>query len=236
MRTRFLTPVILGVSLILASTIFGLYFYKSRSTATTIKVVGSTTQRYSADIVKWRITLSRSVDPGQLKEGYTQLKGDLLNVQEVFQAEQIPTKEVTIQPINTEQIYGQSGIQSGYRVFQTLSVISHDIPKVESLALNPEILVNKGIMLQSSNLEYYCSKLGQIKKALLAKATQDAKKRAEAIAQSTGDKINKISSARAGVFQITEPYSTEVADYGLYNTASRQKDITVTVNAEFTLK
>jgi hypothetical protein len=235
MRNRLITPIILGLSLIIAATVFGIYFYNSRSTSTTIKVVGATTQRYNADIIKWRITISRTVDPDKLKEGYTQLKGDLQSVQEVFQQEQIPAKEVTIQPINTEQIYGQSGIQSGYRVFQILTVISHDIPKVESLALNPELLVNQGIMLQSSNLEYYCSKLSEIKKTLLAKATQDAKRRAEAIAQSTGDRIDKISSARAGVFQITEPYSTEVADYGLYNTASRQKDITVTVNAEFTL-
>jgi hypothetical protein len=40
-------------------------------------------------------------------------------------------------------------------------------------------------------------------------------------------------SARGGIFQSTEPYSTEVSDYGIYNTSARQKDVTVTVTAEF---
>jgi hypothetical protein len=235
LKNRIITPVILGLSLIMAFTILGVSFYKSRSTPTTIRVVGSTTQRYTADIVKWRITIAKTVNPDQLKDGYTQLKNDLQRVQAIFRAEGIPAKEVTVQPINTEPIYGQYG-PTGYRVYQTLTVISRDIPKVERLALHPEILVDQGIMLPSSNLEFYCSNLSQIKKTLLAAATQDAKKRAEAIAQSTGDRIDKIASARSGVFQITEPYSTEVADYGLYNTATREKDITVTVNAEFTLK
>jgi len=43
-------------------------------------------------------------------------------------------------------------------------------------------------------------------------------------------------SACAGVFQITEPYSTEVAGYGMYNTSSARKNIKVTVSAEFILK
>ena len=61
-------------------------------------------------------------------------------------------------------------------------------------------------------------------------------KGAEEIAKSTGDRIVHIVSARAGVFQITEPYSTEVADYGIYNTMTKKKDITVTVSTVFGLR
>jgi hypothetical protein len=43
-------------------------------------------------------------------------------------------------------------------------------------------------------------------------------------------------SAKAGVFQIIEPYSTEVESYGMYNTSSRKKDITVTVHAQFLIQ
>jgi len=41
---------------------------------------------------------------------------------------------------------------------------------------------------------------------------------------------------KAGVFQIIEPYSTEVESYGMYNTSSRKKDITVTVHAQFLIE
>lgn len=85
-------------------------------------------------------------------------------------------------------------------------------------------------------MEYYSTKLNSIKRELLAEATRDAQKRAQAIAAGTGDRIGNIASARVGVFQITEPNSTEVADYGVYNTATKEKDITVTMNVTFSLK
>lgn len=40
-------------------------------------------------------------------------------------------------------------------------------------------------------------------------------------------------SARADVLQITGPYSTEVAGYGIHSTATRDKEISVTVHATF---
>ncbi|WP_232502671.1 hypothetical protein [Candidatus Cloacimonas acidaminovorans] len=48
--------------------------------------------------------------------------------------------------------------------------------------------------------------------------------------------MGKLREARAGVFQITEPYSTEVSDYGIYNTSTRSKSISVTLTAIFKLK
>ena len=78
--------------------------------------------------------------------------------------------------------------------------------------------------------------MSEIKRELLAEATSDARRRAAEIARSSGDRIAKIESARVGVFQITEPYSTEVSDYGIYSTATKEKDITVTVSVVFSLK
>jgi hypothetical protein len=86
------------------------------------------------------------------------------------------------------------------------------------------------------SLEYYLSKLSKIKRELLAEATKEARRRAEEIAENSGVEISEIDSARSGVFQITEPYSTEVSDYGIYSTATRLKDMTVTVHVSFTLK
>ena len=119
---------------------------------------------------------------------------------------------------------------------QSYYLISRDLVTIESLALNPGVLSDQSLIIQSSNLEYYSSKLNEIKRALLFAATSDARGRAEEIAKSTGDRIDNIESARTGVFQITEPYSTEVSDYGIYNTSTKEKDITVTVNVVFTLK
>lgn len=231
--------LILGVSLILSSVVFGIFFYQSRVPDNTIKVVGTATKRIDSDVVKWRLTLSRSVSANDLKNGYAQLKGDLQAFRELLASEGIPGEDLTVSPVNTNPVFSQyekSGTPVGYSLMLSMYLVSHDLAKVERLALNPSTLVEKGMVLQGSNLEYYSSRLGVVKKELLAEATKDAQQRAEVIARSTGDRIAKIDSARVGVFQITEPYSTEVSDYGIYNTGTRRKDITVTMNVSFTLK
>ena len=71
---------------------------------------------------------------------------------------------------------------------------------------------------------------------LLAAATLDARERAEEIVGATDATIKKMRSVRAGVFQITEPYSTDIAGYGIHQTTTRKKNIKVTVSAEFVVE
>ncbi|MGE5508029.1 MAG: SIMPL domain-containing protein [Chitinophagales bacterium] len=239
MRDRLIGATILALGLVASSVIFGQFFYRSRLPVKTIKVTGAATRRISADIVKWRLTMVRNVGVNDLKTGYTQIKNDLASLTDLLRAEGLSEDALSIQPIQTNPVFGQyekAGTTVGYQVMQSVFVVSRDLKKVEGLALNPSALVERGIVLQNSQLEYYPSQLSEIKRALLAEATKDAEKRAAEIARSTGDRLDKIDSARVGVFQITEPYSTEVSDYGIYNTQTRDKDITVTVNVSFMLK
>lgn len=237
MRIRLAAVSILSIGLILSAVIFGSYFYQSRLIQPkNVKVVGAATQRFSSDIIKWRISIARNVSNAEISTGYSLIKNDLKTLTELFSATGIKSEDVTVQPVNATPIYNQTGTQTGYSITQSVTVISQDLIKVETIALNPATLVDKGIVLQSSNLEYYYSKIDEVKRKLLAEATSDAKRRAEEIVKNTGDTIDTIINARAGVFQITEPYSTESMDYGVYNTATKEKDITVTVHVLYNLK
>jgi uncharacterized protein len=39
-----------------------------------------------------------------------------------------------------------------------------------------------------------------------------------------------------GVFQVTSPNSTQVSDYGEYDTSTLEKDVTAVVNVTFSLR
>jgi uncharacterized protein len=234
MRTTI--AVILGVSFVFGSAVFGTYLYRSRSREQTIKVVGAATRRFESDVVKWRVSVGRAVGLGDIRGGYAQTRSDFQALKTELQASGIPDSAISIQPINRNQTYDNNGNVTGYSFSQSVFVISTDIPVVERLALNPDTLFSRGVALQSSNLEYYFSKLADIKKELLAEATKDARNRAVEIARNSGARIGTVVGARSGVFQITEPFSTEVTDYGIYNTSTRQKDVTVTVTAEFAVR
>jgi hypothetical protein len=228
--------VILGIALVVAFLLFGVFFYAARSADETINVVGAATKRFDSDIVKWRITLSRTSDEKVLAAGYKLLQADVETLRGLLKAQAIEDKEVTLQPINSDRVYGPQGQTSAFNIQQTLIVITSNIVAVEGLALNPAVLVESGVILQNSNLEYLNSQLSDIKMALLSEATKDARRRAEEIAKNSGAALGAVSSLRAGVFQINEPFSNEVSDYGMYNTQARVKDITVTVRAAFRIQ
>lgn len=225
-----------GFSIILASIIFGLFFYASRANKETISVIGTATKRYESDIIKWRVTITRFADLKDMKTGYDQLQKDQVALVDLLKTNGVNSTDITIQPIISDQKYDRNGQQTGFTLRQIIFVISKDIPKVEKLALNPKFIIDKGIIMDSATIEYYFSNLPEIKRELLALATQDAKKRAEEIAKNAGVKLKNLISARSGIFQINEPFSTEVQSYGVYNTATRQKDINITLNATYTLK
>lgn len=228
-----LPSLVLGVAIVLAAIAFGLFHYRSRGERDTIQVTGAATEGFESDILKWRIVLSRQVPTDGLVEGYAGIAADLDRVLQRLGASGVAREDVGIQPVNAMPNFDQYGNRVGYNLQQSLFVISSDMQQLEALALNPADLVSGGVVIESSQLEYFYSGIDSLKHELLSKATADAKVRAQEIAGGSGLSIDRIASARAGVFQITEPYSTEVADYGIHDTSTKKKEITVTVHATF---
>jgi len=230
---RRFTSIILGISFVVGAAVLGNYFYRARAQGNAIRVVGAATKRYESDIVKWRVSVGRNTGLGDVSIGYSDTRKAFEALMAALKTAGVGDSEISVQPINRNPVYDNNGNNTGYSFIQSVYVISKDLATVEKLALNPDEMFQKGVALQSSSLEYYFSKLPDIKKELLAEAARDAKERASEIAKNSGSGIGTMRSARAGIFQITEPYSTEVSDYGIYNTSTRQKDVTVTVTAEF---
>jgi len=234
MQTKHITTISLFI--FLSALVLGIFFYTSRRPQNTIRVTGYASKRFESDIVKWSLSISRSTGLYELKNGYQMLRRDLDTLIAGLKNKGINENEITIQSPTSQQQWNRDGQVSGYTIRQNLFIVTSNLDAVEKLARNPDFIYDKGIVLESSYLEYNYTKVGNLKKELLAEASKDARDRALEIARSSGVKLGKISSARQGVFQITEPNSTEVSDYGIYSTATKQKDITVTVTVTFLIK
>ena len=70
----------------------------------------------------------------------------------------------------------------------------------------------------------------------LAEATKDAQHRGQILVEATGAHLGGLRGVDVGVFQVTSPNSTEVEDYGVYDTSTLDKDVTAVVNVTFALK
>ncbi|MCR4423577.1 MAG: SIMPL domain-containing protein [candidate division WOR-3 bacterium] len=226
---------IISIALVICALILGIFFYAGRRAEKTIKVTGYASKSFESDIVKWTLTVASQSSLNDVASGYLNLKRQVIRLLEELSKKGIEPKGATVQPPSLSSIW-EGDRQIGYTIRQSLFIISKDVNRVESLASNPDFIYEKGIVLENSYLEYNYTKIDELKKELLAAATKDAINRAQEIARSAGAQIGKITSARQGVFQITEPYSTEVSDYGIYSTATKNKDIRVTVTVTFAVK
>jgi len=228
--------LVLGAAAILAATVFGVFFRSARATRDTIQVTGAATEPFEADVVKWSITISRQVPTDGVADGYAALREDRAQVVRRLGEAGIPEQTLNVQPVTANPRWDQFGSQVGFSLDQGLTVVAEGGGReLEALALDPGSLLEGGVVLQYSRLEYFFSGIDELKHRLLSQATADARRRAEEIAGGSEMAIDKIVSARAGVFQITEPFSTEVSDYGVHSTATRKKEITVTVHATFSV-
>lgn len=227
---------LLALGMILAAFVFGLFFYNARVTDHTVTVVGSATQRFTSDMIKWRLAVSRSVGAEGLKDGYESIQKDVEMVTRMLNDAGIADNEISVQAVTTYPRYDRNGELVGQNIQQGLFVFSPHLDQIEQLALNPSSLIESGVVIQESRLEYFSSTIADLKRELLAEATRDARLRAREIASGGDKSVGQAVSLRAGVFQIREPYSTEVSAYGMYNTQTREKDITVTVHATFVLR
>jgi len=230
---------IIGICLIISANIIGSYFFNARKSVNTIKVVGYASNEYDSDILKWQISLSTTADIKNLANGYATLNKDIQSVKDFLASKNLNTNDIQINSAYSYPNYNRDGEITNYTFEQSIAYTSNDSTNfklIEEIAYNFTELAKKGINIRNSNVEYFISALPELKKEIISEATKDARERALQVANTTKTKLGKLINGRVGVFQITAPLSTEVQSYGIYNTSTRRKQISVTMTGVFELK
>lgn len=231
---------IIALGIIVAATIIGFTFYKIKALENTLAVTGSAKTSVVSDTVKWNTQITRAVSINDLSTGYTQIAEDLAKVKEFLLGAGVPESEIEVSSVSFYEnySYGQdvSFNQREYILNQYITVNSKDIQKITELSKGVDAVIAEGVIFQTMSLEYYISNLPELRVSLLGQAVADAKARAEQLATSSGKKVGSLKSASSGVVQVLSPNSTEVADYGSYDTSQIDKEVMVTVKASFTVR
>ncbi len=231
--------LIISLSLIISSIILGSYFHNARKTVNSVRVVGYASGEYDSDILKWRITLASTANANNMAQGYSTLNRDIQMIKNYLSDKKLNVNDFQINPAYSYANYNRDGEITNYSFEQNIVFTTRDtlyFKPIEDIAFDFTSLAEKGVTIRYSTLEYFLSELPELKKEIISEATKDAKERALQVANTTGTKLGKLLNGRVGVFQITEPLSTEVQSYGIYNTNTRRKQISVTMNALFELR
>lgn len=229
--------IILGICLIISASIGSFTFYKVRSPEDTLSVTGSVREKVTSDLAKWTSNFSRTVSTEDLKAGYQMMKNDQRLVLNFFEDNGFTEEDITISPIFMEQLYMYDPNAPKENLLrQTVEIQSTDVDKITYMAKNNQELIDQGVIFAIQSLEYYYSKLPELRIELIPDAINDAKLRAQKIAEGSGKTIGVIKSATLGVVQVLPVNSTEVSDWGTYDTSTIEKEIMIPVTVIFTLK
>src|SRR5688572_3275433 len=229
--------IALALGLVMSSLIFGWFYANKQKGDEAVTVTGSAKRRITSDLVVW--TAGSSAQATGLTEAYGQLSQSIPRIKEYLLGKGIPESQMTVSSITTtpQKRRDNEGNETsevvGYILSQEIEVRSNDVAKIGQIAREATELINQGILIESQAPKYYYTQIGDLKIEMLGEAAKDAKERAQRIALSTGNTIGSVRSAKMGVLQITAADSTDVSDYGVYDTSTIEKDMTAVVNVSF---
>lgn len=213
--------IILALGLIAAAFVLGTQF-KNLKQSGTITVKGLAEAPYKANLAQIQMGVSAWGQDyaGALANG----KNDFRALQQFvaskgFSVSSQNVTPISVEPYNEDYVdeQGQTRTrQNGYKATQTLSISSQELNKITNMLAQVQ---NYRISHESVTFEkpqYLLNDLEKIKHALIAKATDDANKRAEEFAKTGHAKVGVMRSASQGSFNILDAHNpdTDDSDYG----------------------
>lgn len=233
--------LIISIAVIITGLILGKSYLSKGKPDPKIKVVGKGEETFDSDLIVWNASFSRN--DMELKSAYALLNMDLKMLRQYLKNRGVDDKDIIIEAANIEKQYsnevGSDGqiISStfiGYNITQNVKIQSKNVSLIERVSREVSELINAGIELDSKAPEYYYTKMADLKLKMIEKATADAKKRAEKIAENGGGKLGNLHQADMGVFQITAENSSEDYEWGgSFNTSARRKTAHITIRLEY---
>jgi hypothetical protein len=206
---------------------------ETRRQSQEITVKGSARTRVRSDVAVWRITVTG--ERPDLQEAFSVLDTGVMQIQHFLEFSGFSSGEVAAGPIATETHFKRDnqGHETRdvdrYTLTRTFTVCTANVDGVAKAAGEVTQFLREGVQVASAQPEYTYSKAADLKVQILGEASKDARVRADEIARHSGCRVTDVRSAQMGVIQITQPNSTEVSGYGIYDTSTIEKDVSVVV-------
>jgi len=237
---KHLSAIIFGAAIVIAAYFLGNAYVNRANPPQIISVTGLGNENFTSDLIVWEGQYS--TNNNNLKVAFEQLNNDKDIVRSYLVSKGVPTENIifnSVQTIEQRDNKYENGnyvgsIFRGYQLTQNVKIESQEVAVIEGVAREITELLNKGVQFNSYPPRYYYTKLADLKIEMISKATEDARLRAESIAQNSGSGLGELISAKMGVFQITGQNSGE--DYswgGSFNTSSKNKTASITMRLDY---
>ena len=230
----FLGLLAIGVAVVVTAHIVAGTIHDVRHSRDTLSVTASGRVPISANLARWSLTVSPQA-PTPARAAH-RLRQESAYVRNFLRKAGIAADAISLSVVRKDVIVTKlphRRLRTSYVVSQQLEVSTRKIDVLESVATRVGELLEQRIDVSASPIQYLSTELTKAKLDALEAATEEARHRAEILVHGLGGKLGRMRSSSQGVFQVTPRDSTDVSDYGINDTSSREKDVNAVVSATF---
>ena len=145
-----------------------------------ISITGSARRNVTSDLVIWRARFAIQADT--LIDAQQRLKDDRAKVEAWLRLHRLQNYQ--LRPVQISEIRSRANRDEdtatkllGYRISQTVEVVSDRVEQVPRIASDSTALLEQGVAFVSDQIEFIYTKAGEAKIELMAEATRDARAR-----------------------------------------------------------
>ncbi len=206
-----LPAAVLGLAIVIAAIIGGNALLDFKRLDRYVTVKGLAEQEVQADLAIWPISFNVTAD--SLGELQTQLEAAADSITAYLKLHGFDNSELTRSPPRITdfyaQAYGNSRPPERYQAVGNITLQSSNIAAVKTALQSIGNLLSDGIMLAQdysfgASAQFLYTSLNDIKPAMIAAATANARAAANQFAEDSGSKVGDIRTANQGLFTISE--------------------------------
>jgi len=211
-----------------------------------VNVKGLSEREVKADLVVWNI--QARVVYNDLLEGSHKIEEAKNKVVEFLIKNQLKNEEIITEGISVidkqANQYGnnQQNNTPRYLITQTIQVRSTNVDLVQKVSRMTGELLQVGVVISNNEygnpIQFYFTKLNEIKPEMISEATKNAREAALKFATENDASLDRLKKANQGLFTIVDRTASLSAGEGGFasSTVDIYKNVRVVISAEYSIK
>ncbi|MGE3744755.1 MAG: SIMPL domain-containing protein [Sphingomonadaceae bacterium] len=193
--------IVLALGLIIGGYLLGNGLLRARMADRAVTVRGLAERDVTADLATW--TLAYASQGTDLATRQAEIEANTRTIRNFFKKHGFKDDELSVAGVNVNQYFDSSRGVNNVTVRQRLQLRTTDIAKARRAFARQFELVQAGVALEEgSGMTYSFTRLNEIKPAMIAEATRDARAGAEQFAKDSGTSVGGIRQATQGYFSV----------------------------------
>ena len=221
------TAAVLSIGLAVGGYLLGNGLLRAKEAERSVTVRGLAERDVTADLATW--TIAYTATDTDLGAAQARTEADTRAIERFFTGLGFPQSAVQPTGANVSSYTDDKGV-TRYTVRQRMALRTNDIARAQRAVARQFDLVRSGVMIEEgSSMAYTFTRLNEIKPAMVAEATKDARASAEQFAKDSGTAVGGIRDATQGYFTI-EARDGETSGWGASDTPYKKVRVVTTVD------